>query len=831
MKHGLYGVCEHVIVFNNCFKPYNVMGTDGKQERHRPGEHKQQNKAHKHGRHRSKGAIDAAAKGKVSVKALTARARRELKRNERRNQAHQLRARKRAEAFNRKRSLGGATTAPFLAALVPLSNAVEVEGIRKAILEAEGVSNLSWSDEGLAHISVPRFKQRFSFMIPSAGDIFSILDALKSADTVILLVDGSGCSSPIDEDGEILLSCIFSQGLPTPVVVAAGLEYLPQKVLSLETPGDALLLLRRIGSQKQRNIAQRDRRPHLLAEKARFIPNSMDEDDLKGSLLVSGYVRGRRPMSANSLVHIPGWGTYQMSKITAPSDPHPLDFGKEERGKKDGSDSAMKEIDENLEEVIQVADPTKQESLKSENEIDPMEGEQTWPTEEELAEAAERVAEAKKKIKRVPKGTSAYQAAWIPDSDDEGKEGDEEDEEMEEDDEEEGAPELVDAMSEENSDEEEEGEEDAEEYETITVTEGGVDPEKYDMELDLDEETIALKKIKEAKSEEMFPDEVDSVHNARMRFQKYRGLKSFRTSPWDPKENLPQDYARIFQFQNFEATRQRLGKQISSWESEVDGEGAQPGHYVTLHLVDVPAVLWKHRDKDTPITVHTLLPHEQKMSLLNVVLKKTPVCKQLPLRSKEPLLFQCGVRRFRACPVFSQHTNGSKHKFERFFQPGGTVVASMFAPITFPPASVLAFTEARDGHKELVAIGSILSANPDRVIVKRSVLSGHPFKVHKRSAVVRFMFFEPEDINWFKPIELRTKYGRRGHIKEPLGTHGHMKCVFDGQLKSQDTVLMNLYKRVFPKWTYDSNVSAPPTTHLTEFENVMSFQPKRVEMT
>jgi len=61
------------------------------------------------------------------------------------------------------------------------------------------------------------------------------------------------------------------------------------------------------------------------------------------------------------------------------------------------------------------------------------------------------------------------------------------------------------------------------------------------------------------------------------------------------------------------------------------------------------------------------------------------------------------------------------------------------------------------------------------------------------------MFFNSEDVAWFKALQLWTKRGRIGYIKESLGTHGYFKATFDGRINPMDSIAVSLYKRVWPR--------------------------------
>ncbi|XP_061385298.1 small ribosomal subunit protein eS4-like [Danaus plexippus] len=112
------------------------------------------------------------------------------------------------------------------------------------------------------------------------------------------------------------------------------------------------------------------------------------------------------------------------------------------------------------------------------------------------------------------------------------------------------------------------------------------------------------------------------------------------------------------------------------------------------------------------------------------------------------------TRRFMGCPSFSSGYDKSvnpKHKwrYERFLHPHACVAASLYCPTIATPTSIII--------------------------------------IHKTKAIIRFMFFNADDVRWFQPVDLFTKKGCKGNIKKSLGTHGYMKCLFDNPLSQADT--------------------------------------------
>ena len=480
--------------------------------------------------------------------------------------------------------------------------------------------------------------------------------------------------------------------------------------------------------------------------------------------------------------------------------------------------------------------------------FDAMAAEQTWPTDDEMkrasVEQARLIATADKVVMRVPKGTSAYQAAWL-----EGDSGDESDD---------GGMQVV------------RGDGPAPFGEDTTMRSAGAgvgagagagasmaDPDdlsdsddmgtsarmhrgevmvavaltthahpdddgaattgtRGDMsedEGDYEEELKRRRRL--AADEEEFPNEVDTPRDipALERFARYRGLKSFRSTPWNPQWNLPRSYARAYKFKHFKRTQKRVVDQDEAIEQllrqqeaarlrsrrskakaavtdatatgdadaamngsgEVDltAAGYVPsGRFVVIHIAQVPVARLMARDKATPLVVGGLLKcvaaavvqrlpscgaslawsppvfhrHENRMSVVHMYLSRHAAFED-PIKSKDEFEFHVGWRQFDAAPIYSRHNpNMDKHKFERFFPHGKHLVASAFAPVCYSPTTVLMFKRFEDGSRQLVATGTVMSVDPDRIILKETMLTGLPVKVKNKNAVVKYMFFNADDV-------------------------------------------------------------------------------------
>lgn len=755
-------------------------------------------------------AKSAFSKGKVDRKTLIncTGGQSHLSKTERRNQSKMKQANRKAALEEQKKIFTGTEGVARTVAVIPLTPNANVPALMTSLLGQDNTTGCTY---------VEAFKQNLRFFCPDRDHFLQTIDTCSSVDTLLFLV--SAQDECVDQVGVDLLEVLRGQGMCTAVACIQDLNTIKQaKQHDLRTGWLNSLTYHLASTLHQRlfsfdhfeskresaemmriicqlpiydGISWREVRPYVVAEHLEVIEGA------EPTLKLVGRVRGQRALSVNQLVHVSGVGDLQMKRITL----QPL----RRRGGQMDIDTPVSAV-ANPEELQKPFDFS---SIPVEEE-----NQSVQDTSMTTTQTSEKI------LMKVPKGTSAYQARIIYEA---GLEEDDSTSESSESEEDEKAPLVpVEEQCRHVSFADANGEDSESELIDLNAAEAEEEDtaKRREREAREAEEAMedyaALKRSQIEQQESLsrhFPDavEVPEDESARVRYAKYRGVQSLRTSEWDTEsDNYPAYFAALSQFGNFKLSMKRA---LMPAEEEM-ASPFQPGCRVEIEIdllagsYDQVALSNKIRaylqnPLQTPFTVYGLLAHENKYSIVNYAIQPRIGPSQSAPRSKQPVLMISGFRRMEVAPIYSDaSSNLPMHRVYRQMPTDGPCVASMVAPIAYPPMPILMFQANSSRNSiSLFATGSLESVNPNRICLKRISFVGYPFKIHRRTATVRFMFFNPSDVNWFKPIELVSSHNyRRGHIKESLGTHGYMKCIFDKQIQQNEQIAMHLYKRVFPKW-------------------------------
>ena len=127
-----------------------------------------------------------------------------------------------------------------------------------------------------------------------------------------------------------------------------------------------------------------------------------------------------------------------------------------------------------------------------------------------------------------------------------------------------------------------------------------------------------------------------------------------------------------------------------------------------------------------------------------------------------------GFRKIYITPIFSRCINGTeKTKYTKKITEDyeNHYYCSFYYYNYFPPApfSIYKVNQVNTDIIEPspVMYGELIKCDPLHIILERIILCGYPYKINRRRCTVRYMFFNPKDVKFFKPIEVRTKMGLR----------------------------------------------------------------------
>jgi len=196
------------------------------------------------------------------------------------------------------------------------------------------------------------------------------------------------------------------------------------------------------------------------------------------------------------------------------------------------------------------------------------------------------------------------------------------------------------------------------------------------------------------------------------------------------------------------------------------------------------------------VVVGVLRPGEEKLALTMVRLKKHRWHKKL-LKSKDPLVFSVGWRRFQSVPMFCTRDQNLRLRHIKYTPEHMHCLAAFYGPATPPNTGLLCFQAEHRKAFRVCATGVILELEASLKLVKKLKLVGQPFKIFKNTAHVRDMFSSGLEVAKFEGAAIRTVSGIRGQIKKALeADEGTFRATFEDKILRSDLVVLKAWAPV-----------------------------------